>query len=70
MRIRQEQMRKHYFDGTCRAIEIENAIREEQERRAKPAAPASDVSPDCDDGRDPVEIARAANAALRGEAAA
>lgn len=65
MRVRQERMQKYYFEQTCRAIEAENA-RAEMAAQEKRIAPAPAV--EREEQRDPVEMAKAANAALRGDA--
>lgn len=68
MRVRREQMQKHFNAGTYRAIEAEIAMRAEQARRAKPIAPEPQGEVERIDTRTAEEIARAARAALRGEA--
>lgn len=67
MRVRRERMLQHYNECTYRAIEAENARKAmaEREKRANPGPVKG--QPERPDPRDPVEIAKAASRALRGE---
>lgn len=67
MRVRRERMLKHFNESTYRAIEAENAraAMAAQEKPVVDSAPSADR----DDERDPIQMAKAASAALRGDAA-
>lgn len=69
MRVRRDRMLQHYNQQTYRAIEAENAraaIAAQEKRVEQAPAPAVEAV----DERDPVEVARAAARALRGDTAA
>jgi len=67
MHVRRERMRGYFNDSTYRAIEAENARAAMEQSIGRPPA-VHDTQVSRVDRRDPVAMARAANAALKGAA--